>query len=153
MKILPVILPVILLLTITCSNPTEIIIIETFTVIQEINNSEDYMISPLGGIIPVTPKFQKGLPILRGKFVNLSEDTLFNKKMKFIISVSGNPSLILSDTFGYMTLDKTEFAYFPEYPYKIERDLIPGKEYNIYVVGDTLDLDISNSWWYNLVNE
>jgi len=112
-----------------------------------------YMISPLGQIQPVSPKWQRGLPILRGKFVNLSTDTLYNKRMGFIITERNFPDQILSNTFGYMTLDDTEFKYFPEYPYKIERNLAPGVLYNIYVAGDTLDLSVTNTWFYSLEGE
>lgn len=133
-----------------CSNPTQVIIIEIFTIIEEIDNSDKYMISPVGGIIPVTPKWKQGLPILRGKIVNVSEDTLFNKMMEFIITEIGAYNNVVSRTYGYMTLDITEFAYYTEYPYKIEPDLAPGEAYNIYVIGDTLDLNRSYNWFFKL---
>lgn len=136
-----------------CTFPTETIVIEIFTVIEEVEKSNDVRISPAGGIIPVTPKWQEGDPILRGKLINVSEDTLYNKRMRFTITEVGNPFKIISSTIGYMTLDQTKFEYHIEYPYKIEHDLIPGVEYNIYVVGDRLDLHFSYKWWFTLEDD
>lgn len=145
-----IMITMIILLLIGCSSPTETTVIEIFTVIEEVEISDKYDISPLGGLIPVTAKWRYGLPVLRGTIRNVSEDTLFNKRMRFTITDVDNPDNVASNTIGYMTLDQTEFKYFTKYPYTIELDLVPKVVYHIYVIGDTLDLINVYKWWFRL---
>ena len=140
---------IISLLIVGCGNPTQPQLEQPD--ITVVSNTDEYWISPLGRVFPVTPKWRRGLPILRGLIRNVSEDTLYNRKMRFLITEKANPDSILSDTFGFFTLDETESKYFPEFPYNIEYDLVPDVIYYIYVAGDTLDLHIANTWWYEVV--
>jgi len=143
---------IISLLIVGCGNPTQPQLEQPKEPeITEVSSPDQYWISPLGMVFPVTPKWQRGLPILRGLFRNVSGDTLYNRKMRFLITERDNPDNILSDTFGFFTFDETESNYFPEFPYNIEHDLVPDVIYHIYVAGDTLDLHIANTWWYELV--
>ena len=119
--------------------------------ITEVSKPDPYWISSLGNIIPVTSKWQRGLPILRGLIRNLSTETLYNRCMRFVITERDNPDNILSDTIGYFTLDEPDLIYFPEFPYNIEHELIPGVNYYIYVAGDTIDYDISINWLFEVV--
>ena len=119
--------------------------------ITEVSRPDPYWISSLGNIIPVTPKWQRGLPILRGFIRNLSAETLYNRCIRFVIIERDNPDNILSDTIGFFTLDEPDLIYFPEFPYNIEHDLIPGVNYYIYAAGDTIDYDISITWSYEVV--
>lgn len=140
---------IISLLIVGCGNPTQPQ--SEQPEITEVSNRDQYWISPLGNVFPVTPKWQRGLPVLRGLIRNVSEDTLYNRKMRFLITERDNPDNILSDTFGFFTLDETESNYFQEFPYSIEYDLAPDVIYHIYAAGDTIELDISNTWWYEVV--
>ena len=140
---------IISLLIVGCGNPTQPQLEQPD--ITVVSNTDEYWISPLGRVFPVTPKWRRGLPILRGLIRNVSEDTLYNRKMRFLITEKANPDSILSDTFGFFTLDETESKYFPEFPYNIEYDLVPDVIYYIYVAGDTLDLHIANTWLYEVV--
>ncbi len=143
---------IISLLIVGCGNPTQSQLEQPEEPeITEVSSSGQYWISPLGNVFPVTPKWQRGLPILRGLIRNVSGDMLYNRKMRFLITERDNPDNILSDTFGFFTLDDTESKYFPEFPYNIEHDLVPGVIYHIYVAGDTIDFDISHTWWYEVV--